>query len=490
MPSNISSREQQKLAELEQAAQEGRLGLWSTETDGTRNVSYELSSPKLFADRVKNKELDAVIEQVRDGSTARLTVMVTPTEHQVCVVQLAGIRTPTFRKGVPGVEDQVEPFGEEAQQFFETRLIQRDVKVRIAGTPQQGNYLIGEIIHPRGDIAEALLSEGLAKCVDWTLSMVKDPSKLRAAEQKAKEKKLRVFKDFVPKASKGELSGTVLRVLNGESIIVGTSDGKERKIWLSSVRIPRPEGAPPAKGEPTGWAAEAKEFLRTKLIGKHVHVKLDYTKAPQEAAPGPAEEREAATVMVGNTNIAEALISRGLAVAVRHRRDDEDRSSAYDTLLAAEAKAKEALKGCHSGKEPPVTRWTDASESSAKAKQFLPFLSRAKNLPAIVEFVANAGRFRIMVPKESARLTLVLGGIRAPRIARQGTTEKNEPFGKEAYDFVVRKCLQRDVEIEVEGADKVGGFIGVLKVPSADPKESSLNIGVALLREGLASGGC
>ncbi|KAI9018274.1 hypothetical protein DFJ74DRAFT_621755 [Hyaloraphidium curvatum] len=487
------TEEQQKLAELEAAAQAAKLGVWGDAEAGRRTVNYELPSAKEFADTWKGKELDAVIEQVRDGSTARMTLQLGPGEYQVCAVQLAGIRCPAFRRGVPNVEDLVEPFGEEAQQFFEIRLLQRDVKVRIAGAPPQGSVLVCEVIHPRGDIAEALVSEGLARTVDWTIAMTKEPAKLRQAEAKAKERRVRIWKDHVPRASRGEFSGTVLRVVSGECIIVEGPDGKERKVWLASVRIPRPEGAPPpgpeARGrEPTGWAAEAKEYLRTRLIGKNVHVKLDYTKQPQEGA-GPAEEREAATVTAGSTNVAEALVARGLATVIRHRRDDEDRSSAYDALLVAEAKAKEAGKGAHGGKEPPQTRWSDASESAAKAKQFLPFLSRSKSIPAVVEHVANAGRFRILVPKESTRLTLVLGGIRAPRVARAGTTEKTEPFGKEALEFVSRRCLQRDVEIEVEGTDKVGGFIGVLKVPPADPKsgEPALNIGVALLREGLAS---
>ncbi len=35
-------------------------------------------------------------------------------------------------------------------------------------------------------------------------------------------------------------------------------------------------------------------------------------------------------------NIAEQLIEKGLATAVRHKRDDEDRSPEYDKLMAAE----------------------------------------------------------------------------------------------------------------------------------------------------------
>jgi hypothetical protein len=35
-------------------------------------------------------------------------------------------------------------------------------------------------------------------------------------------------------------------------------------------------------------------------------------------------------------NVAEQLIEKGLASVVRHKRDDEDRSSDYDKLMAAE----------------------------------------------------------------------------------------------------------------------------------------------------------
>ncbi|KAJ8783027.1 hypothetical protein J1605_009635 [Eschrichtius robustus] len=36
-------------------------------------------------------------------------------------------------------------------------------------------------------------------------------------------------------------------------------------------------------------------------------------------------------------NIAEALVSKGLATVIRYRQDDDQRSSHYDELLAAEA---------------------------------------------------------------------------------------------------------------------------------------------------------
>ena len=37
-------------------------------------------------------------------------------------------------------------------------------------------------------------------------------------------------------------------------------------------------------------------------------------------------------------NIAEALVSKGLAYCLRHKQDDDQRSSQYDELMAAEAR--------------------------------------------------------------------------------------------------------------------------------------------------------
>ena len=51
----------------------------------------------------------------------------------------------------------------------------------------------------KGNIAESLLKEGFAKCVDWTIATVTGgPEKLRAAERFAKEKKLRLWQDYKP----------------------------------------------------------------------------------------------------------------------------------------------------------------------------------------------------------------------------------------------------------------------------------------------------
>lgn len=99
------------------------------------------------------------------------------------------------------------------------------------------------------------------------------------------------------------------------------------------------------------YAQEAREFLRKKLIGKHVKVTVDYVK-PRD---GEFDERECVTVRFGGNNscviipkfcsvldyfptrnVAEQLIQKGLASVIRHRRDDEDRSVEFDKLMVAE----------------------------------------------------------------------------------------------------------------------------------------------------------
>ena len=130
-------------------------------------------------------------------------------------------------------------------------------------------------------------------------------------------------------------------------------------------------------------------------------------------------------------------------------------------------------------KTPPAKTYQDYSENLQKAKIQSSVLQRQKKVPAIVDFVKSGSRFTLLIPRENAKLTFVLSGIRAPRSARNAN-EKSEPFGQEAHDFANRRCMQRDVEIDVESTDKVGGFIGTLYI-------NRENFAKLLLEEGLAS---
>jgi endonuclease YncB( thermonuclease family) len=53
------------------------------------------------------------------------------------------------------------------------------------------------LVLQKGNIAEALLKEGFARCVDWSIASMKSGvDKLRAAEKFAKEGKIRMWKDY------------------------------------------------------------------------------------------------------------------------------------------------------------------------------------------------------------------------------------------------------------------------------------------------------
>ena len=157
----------------------------------------------------------------------------------------------------------------------------------------------------------------------------------------------------------------------------------------------------------------------------------------------------------------------------------EDRSPIWDEIFAAEATAQSEGKGMWSKTPPTAKVYQDYSENLQKAKIQASVLQRQKKIPAVVDFVKGGSRFTLLVPRENAKLTLVLSGIRCPRSARN-PNEKSEPFGQEAHDFANRRCLQRDVEFDVETTDKTGGFIGSLYVGRE-------NFAKLLLEEGYAS---
>ncbi|KAG9094261.1 hypothetical protein FRC07_011333, partial [Ceratobasidium sp. 392] len=440
-----------------------------------------------------------IVEQVRDGSTLRVRLFMPEDQHQFANISLAGVRCP--RAGGRDGE-AAEEWGEEAKFFVESRLLQRAVRVQILSLPAptstpfasaspnapppSASIFIGNVLHPNGNIAEFLVAAGLARVVDWHAGMLAAGGameRLRAAEKAAKEKRLNLYSKLAvpakatggatPVAPRGTFDATVIRVWSGDQLSIVEKGGKDRRVQLSSVRAPKA-----SEPKQAYYANEAREFLRKKLIGKHVKVNIDFVR-PKE---GEFEERDAVTIRYGNaqTNIAEQLIEKGLATALRHRRDDESRSSEYDKLMAAEQNALNELRGVHSGKEIPLPRIINASESSTKAASWLSSFKRQGRVPAVVDYVASGSRFKVLIPKDNLSLTLVLSGIRAPRTARN-PSEKNEPYGQEALDFATYRYMQRDVEVEFEATDKTGGFIGALYLNKTE------NAAVTLVREGLAT---
>ncbi|CDO69288.1 hypothetical protein BN946_scf184976.g7 [Trametes cinnabarina] len=488
--------------DIEAEARAAGKGIWNPHGPKARKTNYMMPTDSQgFLAEYKGQPIDGLVEQVKDGSTLRIRLILPDGDHQFVNIALAGVRSPRVASKPGEVSEQ---WGEEAKFFTESRLLQRYVKVNLlsvpnaaptpfqaganAAAPPPATIFIGSVLHPAGNIAEFLVSAGLARVVDWHAGMLASSGgmeRLRAAEKSAKEKRACLYANAPAPSAKtngAALNGnsrsfdaTVVRIWSADQISVVERDtGKERRLQLSSTRGPKISDPKQAY-----WAQEAREFLRKRLIGKHVKVHVDFIR-PRE---GEFEEREAATIRYGgqNTNIAEQLIEKGLATAVRHKRDDEDRSPDYDKLMAAEQLAATEGRGIHSGKDMPAPKQPlNISESANRATTFVNGFRRLGRIPAVVEYVAAGSRFKIYLPKDNQVLTLVLGGIRAPRTARNAS-EASEPYGSESAEFATRRYLQRDVEIEVYDADKSGGFIGALYLNKTE------NAAITLVKEGLAT---
>ncbi|KAJ1729494.1 hypothetical protein LPJ61_003492, partial [Coemansia biformis] len=469
----------ERLLDEEEFAQSSKRGMWDPKPKPSRprQTTFDGDARK-FLDQHKGRELRATVEQVRDASTLRVMLHL-PDAHQMVTLLLAGVKAPAVRTNVPGQPDHVEPFGEEAKFNVEIRLLQQDVKVQLEGLPQgpaANGTFVGTVTHSAGNMAEWLVANSFAKVADWSaVYLAGGAAQLRQLERQAKAKRMRVWKGFtgtVNQAPAKSFDATVVRIVSGDTVVVhDEATGADREFQLASIRQPRASDP-----EQAGYAEQARESLRRLCIGKPVTVTVDYHKPATESF----RARDCATIKHKGSDIGLHLVKNGLAGVLRHRADDDKRSSNYDELLAAEVRAQEAKTGIHSGKPKAAAKPVDASENAARARSFLTHWQRSGRVPCVIEYVNGGGRLRVLNSKENAKLVLVLGGIRCPRAPRNDGTG-GEPLGTEALELTSRNAMQRNVEVEFEGVDKSGSFIGTVWLS----KEQSL--AEMLLEQGLAS---
>nr|XP_027199020.1 staphylococcal nuclease domain-containing protein 1-like [Dermatophagoides pteronyssinus] len=474
-----------RLIELEEAVKSsGSKGKWAGNAI-KRTILQEFENSQSFV----GKTLDGIVEHVRDGSTMKIGLVLPSNDqsslmYQMAMVVLSGVRCPQTN----------EPFGEEARFFTESRLLQRDVQVHVEQINPGGSTIVATVAFMDRDIAEYLLREGYAKCIDRTLGMTKDPKKLRSLESEAKSRKIRIWKDFketVRSSSSMNFEAKVLEISSPDSLVIQHNESKEiKKIFLASIRAPRlvnddgqtvlaSSGGTDTKKQfrplyDIPFMFEAREFLRKKLIGKAVKVRVDYVQPKNENFP----EKTCCTVLTSDgQNIAEQLVMNGLVTVVKYRQDDDQRASDYDSYLAAEQKAQKNNKGLHSNKpEAGMIRIADLSMDLSKAKSMAPFLTRSTGIrrDAVIEYVfPSSTKLKVYIPKESCLVNLVLSGVNTPR--------PNDPMLADAVQHVRLRVLQRDVQVEIETVDKIGNYIGSVYY------EKNNNLALDLVRNGLLS---
>jgi staphylococcal nuclease domain-containing protein 1 len=186
----------QRLLVIDEQAKTNKRGRYSDDlaNNHVRNIKWTLDNPKEFVDRHKSSPpLDAIVEFIRDGNTVRCLLL---SSHHLVTIQLTGIKCPMLKREGNATNETNEPFAEEAKQYVETRLLQRQVKVVLDSVNNQN--LVGTVLHPNGNIALHLLKDGLAKCVDWNLTLLQQGlrEQYRAAEKYAKDNRLRIWKNY------------------------------------------------------------------------------------------------------------------------------------------------------------------------------------------------------------------------------------------------------------------------------------------------------
>ena len=477
--SKFDNEETLDLKSTEAEACKEMRGIWTKTPYHPLKISQQIDEDaRVFLNSIKGEEISACVEQVRDGSNLRMLLYLPNNTHQYINLNISGIQAPSK------VNDRTEPYFEEARFFVETRILQRNVKVNLESATGKGAGAVfyGTISHPAGNIAKLLLKEGLAKVVDWNLPV--DTAELyRNAEIQARSQQLRIWQTVrtpISPISDKEFPAVVKKVVGPDTLIVAplSNLNDERKYHLASIRGPKRQKD--EAGQEIGYFLNATEFLRHRLVGSKVRVRIEYT----QPADGEYSAKTMVSIFKNDKNIGAALILNGLASLVRHRKDDNNRSSAYAELLEAEHLAIEGKKGIH-GPEIPVHKIMDISSNTAKANSFLSDLQRRDHIKAVVEHVFAGSRFKVLIPSMNLRLSLALSCIRTPRTGgNTASGQKPEAFGKEALEFATSKTLQRDVEISIDSVDKVGAFTGNLLLYMGGEK---VNFAKLLLENGFAS---
>ena len=155
-------------------------------------------------------------------------------------------------------------------------------------------------------------------------------------------------------------------------------------------------------------------------------------------------------------------------------------------MRAAEAVAKAAKKGVHSEKDYKKGAVNDLTDPR-KAKAYSGSLMRAGTLKAVVDYVFNGARFKLLVPSENCYIVFAPNYLRCPQPSpspgsRQ--TKAAEPFGDASKRHARLTLLQRTVEITCTGVTNGGVITGDLFVGQGGQRR---DYGLELVGAGLAT---
>ncbi|KAI3402527.2 hypothetical protein KGF56_004619 [Candida oxycetoniae] len=475
--------EVEKLRHIEQTAKAKNVGLWAAKKSKTTQI-VPLTEEIILASQRKPMKL--IVDKVISGD--RIVGNIYVNKNSVVAqtpLLLAGVKSP--RTDATEQPQNLTKVAKEAKYFVEQNLLTRDeLEVTIIGENQSGLPIA--LIK---DISERVLESGYGEIVDWQSSLIGSStmSKLRKAEQTARALGKGIFANAKSTSIKVNTSSslapgkkvnvTVAKIISADTLTVrlpGGSGDVEATVQLASVRGPKPNDTTVVtdSAKQQALVATAKEFVRAQTIGKQGTLYVDGYREENKDLNLPA--RFLVSLKLGNTDISELLVSSGFATVIKHNKATQnERSMNWDKLIELEEEAKKSKRGMYGDLKKVLTvgtRIIDASENLTKAKTFLNgFKQKGRITGYYVEFVPNATRVKLFNPKDGMKLTLILSGL---------SNEKSDA-STEGTDFLNRKYLQRPVEFEIFGTDKLGSFIGNLFANA----NALVPVQVQLLQQGL-----
>lgn len=507
---------------MSSAAKAARKGIFSA--DAAKHVrAMRVYSPEELTQKIegiKGLELLSRIERVISSS--------------VIVISTKELGDTQFMAHLTGISANAMGDDEAAANgklHMERLLLNRNVKIRFDGIDNHGNPLVS-IMSPNGTFQEELLSKGYAKIFNPTLSFSSQIDMLTASETEAKRRRAGCWKDYVepvsevageedgetaatvegaapevklpglptklPDGTPGprymgpiEFYGTLVQVVHGDTVVVCEEPtGTNIRVSLTGVRcsknIQRDQdgNSPETRITYNDYSYEAKDFLRSRYVGKHVTVVVEYARV----MPETKEVRPSATVVIHETgvNIAAALLETGYATFMLGKNQSCSKAT---ELAAAEEAARTAVKGIHSQATPPTTTVLELSHlGETRSRYYLSFLQRGMqgNRPpmvkGVVDLVLGPSSLRVYVRKENFQIPVKVAGVTTPSAAFN-QNEKADPYAEEAKTFAIRLAQQRDVTIQVFTSDRPGNFISAVFLPDGT------NLSVALVAAGFATVG-
>jgi len=351
--------------ELQAQAKKQKLGKWaagdSFPAEHLRNVDWSPDELALY-NKYKGQPLDAVIEEVREGTTIRC---------QVQAPNTSGINTMMFWLHLSGVQSRPMPkplsvqqaeynnqrvrngpfqplnpsspqflCAREAKKFTQKRLLHMSVKIILDACiekplPRNGGVvttLYGRVDFNGRDIAHLLLREGHSRVIEWHMNP--DIQRYEQMEEFARQNKKGIWKEnnTPERRKKRKDAGWELdNILSADCFRLRDGKTKEvRRCYLASIKCPKsvPRSVRgDAIDEP--YAFEAKEFVREQIIGKSLGICWEYDRKPALNDQERKQNKQPETLYYvsvtydNNKNLSEELVKKGFADIVPHKNTDE-----------------------------------------------------------------------------------------------------------------------------------------------------------------------